>query len=409
MTKQWWSASQERLKDQLVLFPWQGHPRWPGIVVPPYEKSKLLAGEGFFYPPQKSVLDGNVHVADRRGALQVNVESFYEVKHNGKWRPATLHQLNPDGTVDAEIEEEETGVDPSPRLFVDDLPRTSIREATRKGVSKRQTCAAGQQKFGKQRVRQTKRDSTFVLVYSLGDEMYRWARASSLKDFACAIKDVYSYKGQKNTARQHLISADVAPFDGKSALRAAEEELRRRQQEAERSQEQQMRESAYRSMHGLPTAPCSADYVADCRPTLDHRRLHGAATPQKRKQLEEPRGCSEAKRSRIPDFLRGEVTSYEQFLDHGETSERYSADELKRSLAVLGLEGLGKLPTETQLRKAFRDKARSCHPDKVAGHLKAWATAEMQRVNEAYRVVLANISGKLSANARGNGCLMLGC
>ena len=60
---------------------------------------------------------------------------------------------------------------------MDDLPRTSIREATRKGVTKEQTRAAGQQKFGKPRVRQTMRDKTFVLVYSLGDEMYRWAKA----------------------------------------------------------------------------------------------------------------------------------------------------------------------------------------------------------------------------------------
>ena len=69
-------------------------------------------------------------------------------------------------------------------------------------------------------------------------------------------------------------------------------------------------------------------------------------------------------------------------------------------MAVLGFENWGKLATETQLRKAFRLRARSCHPDKVAAHLEAWATTEMQRINEAHRVLLANVSGKLIVSRR---------
>ena len=77
------------------------------------------------------------------------------MNHQGRWRTATLTCLNPDGTVDACLSE------------------SKIREAKQTGVRKVQKRAAGSQKVGKSKVKAVKPDSAFVLVYSLGDEMYK--------------------------------------------------------------------------------------------------------------------------------------------------------------------------------------------------------------------------------------------
>ena len=62
---------------------------------------------------------------------------------------------------------------------VEDLPRSKVRESNQSGVKKRQQRAAGKQKVGTSKVKTKKPDSTFVLVYSLGDEMYKWVRTSN--------------------------------------------------------------------------------------------------------------------------------------------------------------------------------------------------------------------------------------
>ena len=35
MAEQWWSLTQKKRADKLVLFSWSGSPSWPGLVVPP--------------------------------------------------------------------------------------------------------------------------------------------------------------------------------------------------------------------------------------------------------------------------------------------------------------------------------------------------------------------------------------
>ena len=60
------------------------------------------------------------------------------------------------------------------------MPRGKVREAMQTGVRQVQQRAAGRRKVGKAKVKVVKPVSAFVLVYTLGDEMYKWTRSSSL-------------------------------------------------------------------------------------------------------------------------------------------------------------------------------------------------------------------------------------
>ena len=44
--------------------------------------------------------------------------------------------------------------------------------------------------------------------------------------FDSKLKDVYSYKGTRKAAEDHLLTADVSPYDGRAALREAQHTLR---------------------------------------------------------------------------------------------------------------------------------------------------------------------------------------
>lgn len=294
---------------------------------------------------------------------------------------------------------------------------------------KHQKRAAGGQKFGKQRVKETTQTSAFVLVYSLGDEMYRWARTSSLKKFSEALHEEYRFRNRTTTARQHLLEADVSPFNGKRALHEAEKELERRRQAHRQAQEESRHHLAYRDAHGL-----GADQASTKRPSVGDpvcvvgtgraatiikddrdlfpdllqyedgiidglfsesavRRVSGFAhanTPEKRRRTHEHPNSS--CKPKIPHHLKGELAPWGHGVDRATADPRLTdADALKRALAVLRLDAL---PNEIELRRAFRQRARVSHPDKVAPHLLTWATQEMQRINDAYNTVLAKLKGK---------------
>ena len=93
-------------------------------MVAPLEKSKLLAGKGHFYPPDKKIF-AVTFVAARRGCLTLG-ERRYQVMRGGEWRNAVLTALNPDGTVGAEVSDSDLS-----KVEVQDLPRTKIRESSR--------------------------------------------------------------------------------------------------------------------------------------------------------------------------------------------------------------------------------------------------------------------------------------
>uniref|UniRef100_A0A7S1MBM8 J domain-containing protein n=1 Tax=Alexandrium catenella TaxID=2925 RepID=A0A7S1MBM8_ALECA len=446
MPERWWTAAQERLQNELCFFSWQGYPRWPGIVVPPLEQSKLLAGSGHFYPPSEDTFS-TAFVAARRGALQLNVPGIYEVQKKGSWYATTLTYLDSDGTVGARLSGHVFDEDLSGHFFDEEFPRSKVREVEQTGVRMAQQRASGKQKVGKSKVKAVEPDSAFVLVYSLGDEMYKWVRATSLfRPFEQQVDAVYAFRGRRASARSHLCDMDPSDFngfDGRAALREATEELQRRQSAARREAGWASCGQEYRAVHGLVVQQPAArratvgDRVRVVRTGLLGEITHddrddmpylvtydsgrrsflredevifapasaaapapvaSSTPPRKRRIAERDDGVpsSAAKHSRsaapLPGYLRGELTPWAEALEEGEASERFSADELRRALAVLGL---GSLPSQaSELKRAFRKRAVECHPDKQPEHRRAWATQEMQRVNWAYRLLLARIEGR---------------
>ena len=288
---------------------------------------------------------------------------------------------------------------------------------------KNQKRCAGQQKVAKHRVKSIKPNSAFVLVYSFGDEMYRWARVSSLlKPFKAHVDDVYTNKGKKASISNHLRTADVAPFNGREALHEAEEELRRQQREREQAQQTRQRETEYQSAHGLAGAlrPSVGNAVrvlstgrlgkivrddhdgAPYRVQYNSGEFHsawleeqgvskvaGVATPQRRNSHAEDGSPTKRARSSLPDYLRGEIAAWTESVERGEATDCYNQDDIKRALAILKLEPY---PTETLLKKAFRKKTVECHTDKVPVQRRAWATGEMRPVNGACNL-LAKMNG----------------
>jgi hypothetical protein len=97
-----------------------------------------------------------------------------------------------------------------------------LREAKQHGVKKRQAKSAGKQKVSTAKVKEAKPDSTCVLVYSLGDEMYKWVRVGCLfKPFREHLKDEYTLTGHgKKSAREHLLSARPADEDRREMARS---------------------------------------------------------------------------------------------------------------------------------------------------------------------------------------------
>ena len=54
----------------------------------------------------------------------------------------------------------------------------------------------------------------------------RWEAMVPRAPFDSKLKDVYSYKGTRKAAEDHLLAADVSPYDGRAALREAQHTLR---------------------------------------------------------------------------------------------------------------------------------------------------------------------------------------
>ena len=57
------------LPGRLVWISWEGHPQWPAVVVPPLPKSRLLQGEGHFFPPSQDIFQ-TTFVQDYDGVRQ---------------------------------------------------------------------------------------------------------------------------------------------------------------------------------------------------------------------------------------------------------------------------------------------------------------------------------------------------
>ena len=144
--------------NELVLFSWQGYPRWPGIVVKPRPKKDFIAGKGDFYPPERKIFNHTFTMARRR-PLKVGKKDFYEVQVRGQWYAATLTHINRERkTVDAVYYRPHLcDLQPPMRVEEHNLDRSRVREIQmNKGVKKRQSRTAGAQKVAVAKVKQVK-------------------------------------------------------------------------------------------------------------------------------------------------------------------------------------------------------------------------------------------------------------
>lgn len=120
---------QTELRGQLVFFSWEGHPRWPGVVVPPQDRRGLLKGtRGYFYRPEEDILE---------------------------------------------------------KAYVRDY---------KTGEKMEQRAKSGAQKTSVRKVRVDDPFSKrYVLIYSLGDEMYKWVPATGIWPYKQNLKEEYSF------------------------------------------------------------------------------------------------------------------------------------------------------------------------------------------------------------------------
>mmetsp|Transcript_43586 Transcript_43586/g.138785 ORF Transcript_43586/g.138785 Transcript_43586/m.138785 type:complete len:341 (-) Transcript_43586:139-1161(-) len=274
-----------------------------------------------------------------------------------------------------------------------------VRDYT-SGAKRKQERQAGNQKVTERKCREVEPQGK-VLVYSLGDEMYKWCRPEAVhQPFHDKLKETYSFPpgfGRKiRSFRDHLASYCDNGFDGGAALKAALH-WQAREDRAQRAQREHLgRQQAFAQLHASPgpacVRPCGLPRVFsvetpsssrkhrvdfDTSSDIDDGALSGS--PIKRP-------CTLARRSSptrgVPAWLRGELVTAGECLEATESSERFSRDTLQKACAILGV-AYGS--DEVAWKRAFRVKALEVHPDKVAAHNKAWAHGEMQRVNWAFQ------------------------
>lgn len=324
-----WTAKQSELAGNLVWFSWEGHPRWPGVVVPPQDRQELLNGtRGHFYRPADTIL------------------------------------------------------------------KTTYVRDYKKGSKMPQGPAAGQQKVSTRKVRvDDPFQKRYVLIYSLGDEMYKWASPTSIYDsFADYADETYSYPPgwgrEVNTFTEHLRNYKGHRFNGARALKEALEWKGLKEEEAQQKEKHQQAQAEYSAYHGF---------------------VGGVATPQ-RKRARSPQAWLNAPKRASFGFglssaaLSGAVVPAGRFLEATDADDRYSADQRAAAAALLGV---APNATKEEVRKAFRMKAFKVHPDKQPEANKRWAHEEMARLNKAYTLLCQPRRVRSSSESSQSSCLAI--
>jgi len=231
--------------------------------------------------------------------------------------------------------------------------------------------------------------------------MYKWCRPGAIHhSFQAHRNEKYSFPpgwGRKQASfENHLQAFNDDTFDGQEALEAALQWKQKVEKARSEQKAHAKRQAEYAAAHRpVPTPsrkrlrllqPDPLPVTSDA--DTDSENLW-CATSDSDNESEDIEFSTPAGRVPAPAFTRGAMVPYYEQVEATEANERFSHDRRKQAEALLGVAADADLRT---LKKAFRLKALDVHPDKVGAHHRKWATAEMQRVNEAFSLLSAGKS-----------------
>ena len=146
---------------------------------------------------------------------------------------------------------------PDPRVF-----ETAYIRNYDEGAKRKQECEAGTQKVTKRKCRETD-PRGFLLVYSLGDEMYKWCRpAANHEPFRSKLHETYSFPvgwGRKvRNFQEHLVDFNQNGFNGSDALSAALKWQTRAETEETQKRDHLQRQAAFIQHHAAKVSTRSS-------------------------------------------------------------------------------------------------------------------------------------------------------
>eukprot|EP00928_Gymnodinium_smaydae_P025917 TRINITY_DN20507_c0_g1_i1.p1 TRINITY_DN20507_c0_g1~~TRINITY_DN20507_c0_g1_i1.p1 ORF type:complete len:508 (+),score=47.99 TRINITY_DN20507_c0_g1_i1:64-1524(+) len=244
-------------------------------------------------------------------------------------------------------------------------------------------------------------DEGMVLIYSLGDEMYKWVRPQAIKGKWSSQRDVTyasaGYNSSRKSTYDHLAFEDGI-YSGYAARAAADKWLDMRRQEKEAQDAEAARLHEYRSHHRSDAMPST------CRdrsrsPRREHPQNFRRSFPT---QIEETHCFSTPEKLPAPAhkaYLRGEINVFSNQLgggmdplpDLGEFDEhcrriRVEPAEVRRSV--------GSASMRAKLRRAYREVAFATHPDKKPHHVRDYWKREFQKLQDSFTYLSRYLEGK---------------
>lgn len=213
--------------------------------------------------------------------------------------------------------------------------------------------------------------------------MCKWCRPPGIfAPFKDHLSETYAFPcgwgGVKLSFEAHLQNFRQGGFDGADALRAAKHWVTLQATAKKEKDQHQARAAAFAAQHAPAARAPTPRWTPSPPPPRRLQRFLPSESDSDEGLFETPgkRRCT------TPAWLRGVIAVFGHQVETVAGSERYSADDRKKALAILEL---GEGVCEVELKKAFRTQALKCHPDKVQPHNRAWATQEMQQLNWAFK------------------------
>ena len=160
--------------------------------------------------------------------------------------------------------------------------------------------------------------------------------------------------GKTESFKHHLIKYNKDGFNGGRAFQEALQWKGLQKAEQDRETQHQQAQMEYRAFHSRPVAsPVRSVSFAPTRMFTPFSSRAHSPSP-KRQKLDS-------------GALRGVMVPAGHTLEEANADDRYSTDERRRAEAILGVKHGASV---AEIRRAFRLKAFSCHPDKQLPHLK---------------------------------------